>query len=818
MTTPPGIARVSVSTVGSRIAFVVAALAAPCGAAFAQSTATRIEEGTLTEVVVSATRVQGTGLIQAETAPKARTTVSDEYIETQMAGQSVINSLNLVPGVNFTNSDPYGSSGGNLRMRSFDGNRISLMLDGIQLNDTGNYAMYTNQQLDPEIIERVAVNMGTTDVDSPTASATGGTINIISVRPKHDPGMAAQASFGSDSYQRYYLRGDTGAFGPWDTEALLAVSYQQYDKFKGPGELEKTQINGRIYQDLGDGDFISLAFHGNKNRNNFYRNLSKAEIAANGYDFDNDPTCTRPAPGAGAQNEATSATGTTSLCTNYYNVRSNPSDTANIRMQSSFGLTDSLTLTVDPSFQYTLANGGGITVFAENDRRLIGTATGGTDLNGDGDLLDRVSLFTPNNTNTRRYSLNSSLIWELNDTNMLRLGYTLDYGKHRQTGQHGPLQADGDPENVFAGRQGQAIPTADGSQLRGRDRYTVAELNQVSLSYSGRLMDEKLRLSLGLRAPFFERELNQYCFTQVSNGTQYCTTQVPNAANAQGYVTFPGGGTTTYLAPYDRTVKYDKVLPNVGLSYEFVPGNTVYTSYAKGFSAPRTDNLYNVQIQNVEPETTDSIELGYRYTGSTLIATAAAWTTDFHNRIVSSFDPELGYSVDRNVGDVDLYGFDASLGFDIIENLSLYGSASYIHSEVQNDVLISPTVVLPTEGMELVETPEWTLGTRLQYKIGGATLGLQGKYVAERYATDINDESAPSYTVFDADARYDFEMFGMSSFIQLNVINVADKDYLGSVATSRFASATSPFGSVTQPPLYSVGSPRTFQVTVNASF
>ena len=199
-----------------------------------------------------------------------------------------------MPGVNFTNSDPYGSSGGNLRMRSFDGNRISLMLDGIQLNDTGNYAMYTNQQVDPEIIEHVTVNLGTTDIDSPTASATGGTINIMTRPPKQDPGMeSCRLRSAATDYQRFVARGDTGAFGPWDTEAYLAASYQKYDKFKGPGELEKTQINGRIYQDLGDGDFISLAFHGNRNRNAFIRNLTKAQIATSGYELDNDPTCTR---------------------------------------------------------------------------------------------------------------------------------------------------------------------------------------------------------------------------------------------------------------------------------------------------------------------------------------------------------------------------------------------------------------------------------------------------------------------------------------------------------------------------------------------
>lgn len=780
-----------------------------CTQVWAQSTATSIEEGTLEQIVVSGEKIPGTGLIQQEQVTKSRTTVSEEYLATQSAGQSVIQSLNLVPGVNFTNSDPYGSSGGNLRMRSFDGPRISLMLDGIQLNDTGNYAMYTNQQVDPEIVDKVTVNLGTSDVDSPTASATGGTINIVTVRPNDAAGVIVQPSFGSDSYQRLFMRADTGSFGPWGTTSYLATSYQQYDKFKGPGELEKIQVNGRMFQDLGDGDFVSLAIHGNRNRNDFYRNLSLANIAANGYDFDNEAICNRPAPQNGTvQNEALTT------CTNYFNLRTNPSDTANIRGQSSFGLTDSLRLTIDPSFQYVLANGGGYTLTQETDRRLIGsTSAAGVDLNGDGDTLDNVGLYTPNTTNTRRYSLNSSLIWNINDANLLRLAYTLDYGRHRQTAQNGLLQPNGDPQDVFAGRKGTPVTTADGADLRGRDRYSVARLNQVALSYTGRMMDDTLRLNVGVRAPFFERELNQYCYTQVSNGSQYCTTQTPSAPDAQGRVTFPGGGTASYLQPYSGTRKYDKILPNVGVSLEpWGPEHVFYVSYAKGFSAPRTDNLYNVQILNVEPEQTDSYDVGYRFQNGPVTASAALWKSDYENRIVTTFDPELGFSVDRNVGAVDLWGFDGAVGAQVAQGLSLYGSVSYNNSEVQEDLPLSATTVLPTAGKQLVETPEWTLGSRAEYVIGRFTFGVQGKYVDERFATDVNDEAAPSYTVFDADARLEFQMFGRESFLQLNVLNLADKEYLGSIATSRFNSTP------TRPPLYAVGAPRTFQLTMRTSF
>lgn len=797
-----------------RIVTPAVMMAAAGTTAFAQSTATQIAEGSLQEVTVSAARVQSVGgLIQAENAPKSRTTVSAEYLATQPAGQTVIQSLNLVPGVNFTNSDPYGSSGGNLRMRSFDGNRISLMLDGVQLNDSGNYAIFTNQQVDSEIVQSASVNLGTTDVDSPTASATGGTINLVTRMPKDDASFMLSPSVGSFSYWRTFAEYDTGELGPWKTKAFITASRQEYEKFKGPGQEQKTQFNGRIYQALDDDNFMSLAFHWNRNRNAFYRNLSLTDIAANGYDFDNEPTCQRPTPGPGAQNETT---GTAPTCTNFYNVRINPSNTGNLRGQSSFGLTDTLRLTVDPSFQYVLANGGGITVVPENDARLKGATTApGVDMNGDGDVLDRVALYTPNTTSTHRYSVNTSLLWNVTDASLLQLAYTLDYARHRQTGQFGLLDQFGNPQNVFAGRNGAPIESADGVDLRGRDRYSIAKLNQLSLSYSGSLLDERMKYSLGLRAPWFTRQLNQYCYTQKSNGSVNCTTQVPTAG-ANGLVLFPGN-TQPFIPPYSGTKKYDDVLPNVGVSFEpWKNGHIFYVSYAEGFSSPRTDNLYSVQIIDVLPESTKSYDLGYRYQGGTITASAAIWKSDFENRIVSSFDPDLGLSVDRNVGPVDLYGFDGALGTRLFTGFSLYATASYNHSEVQRDVPFNGTTIVPIKGKKLVETPDWTYGARAEYKVAGFTLGLQGKYVDERFATDVNDQIAPSYTVFDGDARYAFSLWGTESFVQFNVINIADRKYLGSIPTTRFSSdTTKPYGAA---PLYAVGAPRAYQLTLSTSF
>ncbi|MFM7626378.1 MAG: TonB-dependent receptor domain-containing protein, partial [Gammaproteobacteria bacterium] len=409
-------------------------------------------------------------------------------------------------------------------------------------------------------------------------------------------------------------------------------------------------------------------------------------------------------------------------CTNYYNLRINPSDTGNIRINSLWHLSDNLRLSVDPSFQYVLANGGGSTVINEFvtattvDKRVVGNSgLLGYDLNGDGDTLDSVRFYSPNNTNTKRYGVNASLIWDLSETQRIRLAYAFDYGKHRQTGAWGYLDAFGNPENVFAGRQGRKVATADGSYLRGRDRYSIAELNQISAEYRGKFLDERLTATIGVRAPTFKRELNQYCYTVNGSNNVLCTTQAPAATRANGNVVFVNSATATeYIPPFASTAKFDEILPNVGLTYALSDTQSVYLSYSGGLSSPRVDSLYGVRRLtdgslarvNPDPEQTDSLDLGWRYNSDDLVASAVVWQSKFKNRIVSAFDPELGFSVDRNVGDADVKGAEMQVGWRANDWMTVSANISYNNSELKNDVNATATATLPTKGKRFVETPE----------------------------------------------------------------------------------------------------------------
>ncbi|WP_174273896.1 TonB-dependent receptor [Sphingomonas bacterium] len=834
--------------------FAGCALAAlATSSAYAQSTGSTAIEQT-PEIVVTGTRAtSGVGGVIIPDVPKTRSIITQEQISRASAGQSILQVINQIPGVNYTNSDPYGSSGGNLRIRGFPGNRIAFLWDGLPLNDTGNYAIFGNQTMDSELIDQVSVNLGTTDVDSPTPSAAGGVVSYKTILPTADFGAFAQGSIGDFHYGRISAMVNTGEIGNTGIRGFVQASDQHYNKFRGPGTLLKDQFNFRLYKSLAsNGDFISIAGHYNRNRNVFYNNGLASDFAANRY-FDYNAQCGRdPATAGVADNDgAATTTNTTvpgvapSLCTNYYQLRINPSNTANLRGSMRYTLSDHFILTVDPGYQYTLANGGGTAVVQENDTRLRGASTlAGVDLNGDGDRLDSVRLYTPNTTRTNRYTLLSSLIWQVSDSQRLRVAYTFDRGEHRQTGQYGYIDLSGKPLDVFGGKHdlNARVVTADGLALNGRNRYSIAMLNQISGEYFGKFLNDKLTLTAGLRAPFFERKLNQLCYTantqaatlfggtlasggtSVTSGNPYCTTSAV-------------GVPATAIAPFKKTIKYHPLLPSAGVSFDPIQSTSVYASYGRNFSAPSTDNLYRSPTINPKGETTNAYEAGLRYRSRIVQAQVSAYYTDYKNRIVSATDadpasPTFGTSIDRNVGSASAKGFDGQIAVQPIRQLVLSSFLSYTKTKIDNDIVgAGGAVLVYTGGKQFVETPKWQYGGRAEVNLDPFSVAASVKHVGTRYSTDDNGRGAggvqlgsiagiqgviagdghtSGYTTVDLDGRVNLGKFGLGrTYLSVSVINLFDKYYFGNISTTNTLAAG---------PRYSVGAPRTVQGTIRVGF
>jgi iron complex outermembrane receptor protein len=691
----------------------------------------------------------------------------------------------------------------------------------------------------------------------------------------------------------------TGRLTSFGTKAWFAASRNTYDHWRGEGRISKWQVNGKIYQPLGSGgDFISIAGHYNQNRNNNYNNPTLNDLrsifgstvvpgpnptafpvvvgnytdaqwdAINSIEF---PKLCRNLSGAvvtrvpGVSDPANcfdpnlppTAAGQTGnfqnpLSTNLLGEQINPSNTGNIRGQSRFTLMDGLVLTVDPTFQYVLANGGsqGLRLSERDDILRQGTqpltgcqapvtaANCGVDLNGDGDTSDSILVGRPSITNTHRLTVITSLLWRMNPNNTFRVAYTFDRAHHRQTGEYGTTDQNFNFTNPFFGRNGTPILTANGTVAQNRDRTSIAMLNQLSGQYIGKFLDQKLRVELGIRSPWFTRHLDQHCYSPVTSNFPLCVSNPTTLLGLPGATVNPGAvpiGNLPYVivpptfnpananpnqrelwAPFKATYKYHKILPNVGFTYAVDGALSFFASYAKGLSAPRTDNLYRAPIVTVQPETTDSFDLGARYITGRLQAQATFWKINYQNRIVTAFDPDQNISVDRNVGKVNSWGFDGGIGFKPVRQLNLIGLLSYNNSKLQEDILVtginynsaSPpaaTTLTPfryycspipttgtarvnvcgrTRGKQVVETPQWQYGGRAEVDIRPVRVGIQAKHVSSRWATDVNDVKVTGYTTVDADARLSLEKFmGKKSYLQVNVTNLLNEHYFGNLST-----------------------------------
>ena len=859
-----------------------AALMIP-GASFAQSTGSiDFDEP---EIVVTGSRTeQGVaGVVTPDTA-KAKAVLTQEFIAHQVPGQSINDIINQLPGVSFQNNDPFGSSGGKLSIRGFDNTRISQTFDGVPLNDTGGYALYSNQQLDPELIEQVNVNLGSTDVDSPTAAATGSTVNYRTRTPTEDFHVRAQGSAGEFNFFRIFGVVDTGAIGPWGTRAFFSASSATNDTVYGPGKINKQQYNAKIYQPLGsNGDFISVAGHYNQNRNNQFgsvplrsdltQSATNNAIRVAGPDSGNRfpltkderfyeiPRCLIRGPSVGAATDDGASGAAGNLCGNSFDYRFNPSNTGNIRVNSKFTLADGLILTVDPSYQYVKANGGGTVTAKEGTTSIGGIARtgfiGGTyyagiDLNGDNALVDTVRVLAPSQTQTHRYGVIASLRYDIAEGHTARVTYSLDYARHRQTGELHRLGDNGYATEVFPVND--PIIGANGFAIQKRDRLSYAILNQFGAEYRGEFFGA-LTVTAGVRAPFFKRDLRNYCSA---------------FSAASGVTCFGGGGTTaadaayaaanpTIQGPQKRIFKYDKILPNVGVVLDIAPALSAFANYSKGLQVPGTDNLYQSffyardnALANPSPETTDNFDAGLRYRSGKVQAQASVWYTSFKNRLASAYDRDLGQSVYRNLGDVKKYGVDGSISYQVIPEFSLYAFGSYLKSEIQDNIdaganctavnvtlnmlgctTAGQVAFFQTKGKRESGSPTFTVGGRAQANLGPLEIGVQAKRTGPRYVNDQNlpvitavaaagttpafayavyGAKAPAYTLVDLDARLSLEMLGLNdtTYLQLNVSNVFDKLYVGGFDGGTTSATSTIFANI--------GAPRTFIGTLVVGF
>jgi iron complex outermembrane receptor protein len=749
-----------------RLSLIAVACQLACFAAGANaqtSTPQKVDAdaGQMREVVITGKKI-GMGLMVTEDAPKARSTITAEELEKQRPTGNAYEALEMLPSVNSYNYDATGLFGGGLSLRGFNSDQIGATINGVPVNDSGNFAVYPQEYVDQENTCSEFVTQGSTDVDSPQVGASGGNFGIVTCKPEDKQRVRLMQTFGQLNMRKSFVRYDTGLFSDKRSKAFISYSAADADKWKGEGSAHREHIDAGFNYDWDKFNYIHATLLWNRAVNNSINNLTLAEIQKNGYNYDTSPTFVghlTPVKGT-VQKEGTQTPP-------YYGLYNNPFKNGIFSAIAKFRVTDNTDIKIVPYYWYGFGNGG-IQQKAMSETGFYNSATGknnaAVDLNGDGDTLDTVLMANASVTHTKRPGVTTSVIHHL-DNHEILAGFWYERANHQQTGPMVPVAADGSYDVWL---QDGAIRRPNGTFYESRDNRTISTAYQLFLQDTISLLDDKASINIGVRNPHIKRDVTNFASEANTVGT------------------------------YNIARTYSTPLPQFGARYRITNDDQIFMSIAKNMKAPPNfvfSNLNtNVRVINgvpsltsdVSAETSWNTDIGYRHQDSRFIATLTVFGVNFKNRQASYFDPVNNASYYTNVGDVKSKGFEIEANNMPINGWSLYGSFGYLKTEMQDNMKLNVPAnsglsgILPTAGLELPGSPRLKGGLSLEYSNNGFWTRVKAKATSKQESTFAHDEpAAPGYTVFGLDGGYTFADYGIMKRPKLtvNVSNLTSKQY-----------------------------------------
>jgi iron complex outermembrane receptor protein len=696
--------------------------------------------------------------------------VTAEQIDYLPAGTSPLKAIEKLPGVNFQSADPFGSYEWSTRIvvRGFNQNQLGFTLDGVPLGDMsyGNHnGLHISRAVPSEDVGRVSLSQGAGAIGTASTSNLGGTLEFFTLDPASDLGGRVDLTGGSDSTRRIFGRFDTGALGGNGPRISLSAVDGTTDKWKGSGEQQQRMYSLKAVQPIGDTGSVTAYYNYSDRAERDYHDLSFDIIRRRGEDWDNWAPDWSAAVSA-AQACAASGFSNAIACDDAY------WDAAGLRE-------DSLAYVgVDLPSDDGLSFSARVYMHQNEGQGLWGTpyvpTPGGAPLSvrtTEYDIDRKGALATVGWT-LGGHALEAGVWIENNDFNQARRFY---------------------PESSLAG------PTQSFTSFRSNPLLTQWEYAFETKTLQYHLQDE---FSIGETLKFVAG------FKGMTVENSATTITGPNKSGTiEAQENFlPQLGFT--WAPWEGGELFGLAARN---ARAFVSANTAgpFSTSAAGFVAIR---------DVLKPETSDTIELGWRFRGESVEGVLAAYRIKFKDRLLAiQQGPGIvgNPSVLANVGGVSTNGFEAAVNWRPMQHLAWFTSFAWNDSTFEQNYTTNGNVIL-VGGKTVPDAPEMMLKTELTYDNGMFFARADANYTDGRYYTFLNQGSVPSYTLFNASAGFrfaDLAMFEELS-VQAAVTNIADKFYISTVGSNGFVNAD-PNGTA-QTLLR--GAPRQVFVSVKAKF
>ncbi|MFZ0269274.1 MAG: TonB-dependent receptor [Caulobacter sp.] len=752
------------------------------------------ETSTVEELVVTGSRVSEASVAIGTDHATATVSITREALLSAPAGVTGLKMLESLPGFNVQANDALGmyEFGNSVSVRAFNFQQIGFLLDNIPMGRSdqfGGSPIY--RYVDNENLLRVTASAGAGDVSLPSYASLGPIVDYFTQKPSETAGGSASFTLGSDALKRGFLRLESGKVGP--LSGYVSGSWIKGDLWRGPGTIDRKHYEGKLRYDLPNGGDLSF-----QTVHNDY------------YDFDS-PSITK-AQYAGTANDAFGRKGRDFAYLGYvpaglapavYNGLTGPTYSnvghaqyykfaVNKRKDHLYGLTLNTPVTDAIDFTTTAyyedKSGYGVSPEAWATSRAsyeaeLGKVAGLTAPKGIQYGLSGID-------GTRK-GITAKGEWRVG-FNTFEAGLWLeDDDYHRTQARYNVL--DGNPDGA---------PLLNEPVHLQRNYVSTRQTTQIFVKDTLSLVDDKLKVELGFKSTDIDYKISGY-----RNPADYINLRQP-------------------------TIKdnwKDNFLPQVGVVYNLNSRDQIFSSYSENMALPRgADDVFSAASPTVagpKPETSKNLELGYRANRPTFNASVVAYKTTFKNRL-QQFNTEVpggGGAVEsffQNVGAVDAQGVEFSgqwkpnlLGGKIYFN----ANASYNKSEFQDDVpgyrssATATPVTLAMKGKSVPDFPEWLFqGGVTVEPTDGFVFNVSARHIDDRFTNFVNNETTKGYTIVNAYLDLG-DGFGAGPFEQIkarvNVDNIFDKDYLGTISTT-----------VNTPASFRPGSHRTIQFTLSADF
>jgi len=208
-----------------------------------------------------------------------------EALRVQPSGVNALEALNRAPAFNFTAADPFGfyEFGQNVQLRVFNREQVAMTVDGIPLGSqaTGGGSP-VGRFIESESVSQVKVHQGSGNIETVSNFGLGGAVTFETDRPRTEPSVRLEFSGGEFSSRRGYGRFDTGLFGS-GSRAYASVSRNEFDKWRGQGDMERTHVEGKFFQELENGS-LSINIYYNDREDHDFLDVSLETFEEVGYD------------------------------------------------------------------------------------------------------------------------------------------------------------------------------------------------------------------------------------------------------------------------------------------------------------------------------------------------------------------------------------------------------------------------------------------------------------------------------------------------------------------------------------------------------